>query len=339
MYRYYFIRADISSALAVAEHLLSLAKKVNDKQLLVEAHRAAGNSLAGRGDYTSARVQFDACSRVISSLPAAQGKHTILLSDSQSACDAVAALVLWNLGYPDQGFNKSRQSLTRARELKHPYNLAMALNFACVVHHLCGHIDEAKRCADESIALSKQYRFPFWLAGAMIFRGWITVSENDSKNGMRLMRDGFEMYESIGAEVFKPYYNALLADALQLQGEYQQAIDTLTMTENATSKNGEHWWDAAIHRKKGVLMFKNSNADIEGARRCFNKAIHVAKQQNARSLELSATTALAELDKMASGPATAYHDLCAILDSFKEGHNTKDYRRALSLRNELSTRG
>ncbi len=54
--------------------------------------------------------------------------------DPGVGCLSCAAWALWSLGYPDQARKRSHAALTLARELAHPFDLAVALDFAALVH-------------------------------------------------------------------------------------------------------------------------------------------------------------------------------------------------------------
>ncbi len=69
---------------------------------------------------------------------------------------------------------------------------------------------------------------------------------------------------------------------------------------------------------------------------CFRKAIEIARGQEARSLELRASTSLARLWQT-QGKAVQAHELLApIYDWFTEGFDTPDLKDAKALLDELA---
>ena len=69
---------------------------------------------------------------------------------------------------------------------------------------------------------------------------------------------------------------------------------------------------------------------------CFRKAIEVSQRQQAKSLELRASTSLARLWQQQGKPKQAHKLLSEIYTWFTEGFDTKDLQEAQALIEELS---
>jgi predicted ATPase len=72
------------------------------------------------------------------------------------------------------------------------------------------------------------------------------------------------------------------------------------------------------------------------AEECFLKAIEIARKQQAKSLELRATTSLARLWQQQGKKKDAHQMLSEIYHWFTEGFDTKDLQEAKALIEELS---
>ena len=72
------------------------------------------------------------------------------------------------------------------------------------------------------------------------------------------------------------------------------------------------------------------------AEKCFFKAIEIARQQQAKSLELRATTSLARLWQQQGKQHEARTMLAEIYGWFTEGFDTADLKDAQALLAELS---
>ena len=53
----------------------------------------------------------------------------------------------------------------------------------------------------------------------MILRGWALTAGNKVDEGIALMRQGLAGYQATGAGLMRPYYLALIAQALAMTGE------------------------------------------------------------------------------------------------------------------------
>ncbi len=96
------------------------------------------------------------------------------------------------------------------------------------------------------------------------------------------------------------------------------------------------YWDAELHRQKGVLLLSLSDGNSDEAEACFKQAIEIARGQSAKSFELRAATDLARLWQ-GEGKRTEARDLLApVHDWFTEGFDTTDLKDAKALLDDLA---
>jgi predicted ATPase len=139
-----------------------------------------------------------------------------------------------------------------------------------------------------------------------------------------------------------------LAEAYGKVGQVEEGLSALAEALAVTHKTGERYYEAELYRLKGQLTLQlqvlspksqveetlpASEADAEGY---FLKAIEVARQQQAKSLELRATTSLARLLQSQGKCDEARHMLAEIYGWFTEGFDTADLKDAKALLEELS---
>src|SRR5215831_13977769 len=126
---FHLVRAEFQTARELGEQLLSLAQRVQTPALLLLAHRVLGQTLAFLGEFSSAHVHLEREMTLYD-----LGQHRAFASlygqDQGVICRSWAALTLWSLGYPDQALQRSREALTLAQELVHPFSLAYAMCLA-----------------------------------------------------------------------------------------------------------------------------------------------------------------------------------------------------------------
>ena len=98
---------------------------------------------------------------------------------------------------------------------------------------------------------------------------------------------------------------------------------------------GERWWEAEIQRLGGELLLSQSGANAGDAEDCFERALHISRSQEAKSLELRAAMSLAR-SWQAQGKADQARDLLApVYAWFTEGFDTADLKRAKALLDRL----
>jgi len=116
-------------------------------------------------------------------------------------------------------------------------------------------------------------------------------------------------------------------------GNHDGALATLADALAWVEQSGERWWEAEIHRLKGVsLLSQEKFAESEAS---FERAIRIARRQQAKSLELRGAISLARL-RRDQGKRKQAHDLLApIYAWFTEGFDTPDLEEAKALLDEL----
>ena len=99
-------------------------------------------------------------------------------------CHAYLAWTLWPLGYPDQAAVAMQQTLTLAEGGSHPFSLATALFFAAWLYQYRREIQVVQAHAEAAIAIAAEQRFPQWLAGGIVLRGWVLVAQGQAMEGI-----------------------------------------------------------------------------------------------------------------------------------------------------------
>ena len=107
-------------------------------------------------------------------------------------------------------------------------------------------------------------------------------------------------------------------------------------------KIGERMWEAELYRLKGGLLLQSQAQSAKSpgeqeAEACFQKAIAIARQQQAKLLELRAMMSLSRLWQQQGKKAEAQQMLAEIYAWFTEGFDTKDLQEAKALLDELSS--
>ena len=106
--------------------------------------------------------------------------------------------------------------------------------------------------------------------------------------------------------------------------------EAMTLVE--TTK--ETWFEAEVHRIAGEIALKRPS-DAVKAEGNFDRALKVARQQQARSWELRAAISLARLWRDQGKVSEARELLAPVYGWFTEGFDTRDLKEAKALLEEL----
>ena len=201
LWNYYQVRAELQTAHALGEQLLTLAQQAQDPAMLVAAHRALGTILFNLGAPPSAHTHL--AQGIALYDPQQHRAHTFLYGeDAGVVCHSHAARALWYLGYPDQGLARSHEAVTLAQQVAHPFSLSFALSFAAMFHQFRREWRAAQERAEATIVLATEQGFPHWKA-MRFYRARLGagVPGTDPGRGCEQIRQGLMAYHAIGAEV------------------------------------------------------------------------------------------------------------------------------------------
>jgi predicted ATPase len=97
----------------------------------------------------------------------------------------------------------------------------------------------------------------------------------------------------------------------------------------------ERWREPEIQRIAGEIALLSSCADVEAAQAYFERALTLAREQQAKSWELRAATSLARLWRDQGKRIEARDLLAPIYGWFTEGFDTLDLKKATALLDAL----
>jgi class 3 adenylate cyclase/predicted ATPase len=311
---YHLVRAEYQTAYALGEQLLTLAQQRQDAAMLVTAHSALGSTLFWLGAVAAAHTH---------------------LTQGMALYD-VGALVLWSLGYPDQAFARSQETVTLAQQMARPHSLVFALRSAAVFHQLRREVHCTQERAEAAINLAKEHRFPQFRAVGSMLHGWALAHQGQAKEGIEQLAQVLTAWHATGAESSRPYFLALLAEAHGIMGQPETGLTLLTEALTLVDATGERWYESELYRLKGALLLQQSPDNHVEVESCFAQAMTITRSQQAKSFELRTATSLAHLWKQ-QGKRQEAHDLLApVYGWFTEGFDTADLIEAKALLDVLS---
>jgi adenylate cyclase len=248
----------------------------------------------------------------------------------------VAAIILWYLGYPDQALTKVNQGLALAQGLAHPHSLVFAEYMVSTMYQIRRDVRAARQGAEKVIALSAEHGFPDYLAFMTIQRGWAMVEQERHEEGIAQIQEGLATARARGAELIRPYFLCLLAEACSKTNRLDEGLGVLEEALAEVDVHENRMYEPEIYCLKGELLLKKHESNASEAQTCFQRAIEVARKQSAKSLELRATTSLARLLDQQGRHDEALALIAEIYNWFTEGFDTADLKEAKSLLEELS---
>jgi class 3 adenylate cyclase/predicted ATPase len=318
----------------LAAQFLALAKKQGATVPLMIGHRVMGSSLLFTGNIVEARAHYD---QAIALYDPAEHRPlaTRFAHDAGVTNLAFQSLALWLLGYPEAAHSDTDHALKDARELGQAATLMYALSITSFTHIHCGNYAAANAQADEVVVLADEKDALSWKGFGMMNQGWLLALSGQVSNAVPLITSGIAIFRSTGATHWQPFYLTQLARARAELGQFEEAWDCIGEAITAVETTKEKWCEAEIHRTAGKIALMSPDPDAAKAEAHFERALAVAREQQAKSWELRAAMSMARL-WCDQGKRQQAHDLLApVYGWFTEGFDTLDLKQAKSLLDEL----
>ena len=314
--RVYVARSDRAEALRIAEEDSRLVEQVRDPVLAILLHTQLGTIHTHCADYARARAH----QTQVQTLSTATEPELLIFSsgmDPLVLMYSLSNLGLWLAGWPDQSRRQQRNLVARGAQLRDIFSSVYATITAAFVALLQGDLDEARQFVDQGTHLATQYGSLMFIAMGRVVQGCIAVRDGDFETGIDILTKALPAYRATSAQSLLSVFLSFLAEGLSRCGKSEEALATITEALRLSETTLEACWEAELYRLKGALLLtqEGKNQKSKGksqksritnpqpltpsphseAEACFLKAIEIARNQGAKSLELRAVMSLVRL--------------------------------------------
>ena len=118
-------------------------------------------------------------------------------------------------------------------------------------------------------------------------------------------------------------------------GQFEDAWHRVGEANTAMDATKERWCDAEVHRVSGEIALLSPEPNAAKAEAYFERALAVARQQQAKSWELRSAMSMARLWRDQGKRDEARELLHPVYGWFTEGFDTLDLKEAKALLDEL----
>jgi predicted ATPase len=134
-----------------------------------------------------------------------------------------------------------------------------------------------------------------------------------------------------------PTFLTSVASAYAELGQFDDAWRCIREAMAIIETTKERWCEAEVNRIAGEIALMSPERDAAKAEGYFERALAVARQQQAKSWELRAAMSLARLWRDQCKVQQARELLAPVYDWFTEGFDTSDLKEAKVLLDEVAT--
>jgi len=318
----------------LAAEFLEFAEKQGTTPLLLEAHRWVGICLLYWGDFVESLPHFE---RTIELYDPAE--HRSLAArfgqDAEAHVLCYHSWGLWLLGYPKAALVDARRAVCGARGIGQAGTLMTVLALTVFPYVFCGDDAAALAQLDELAGLADEKGSLYWKAFAMWLQGWLLALAGKAPEAVHMLTSGIAAFRSTGAALFAPTQFSCLATAYAKAGQFDEARRSISDAMKAIETSKETWFEAEANRVAGEIALKSSEPDSANAEMYFERALAVARRQQAKSWELRAAMSMARLWRDQGRRNEARELLAPVYGWLTEGFDTRDLKEAKALLDKL----
>src|SRR5262249_35232662 len=151
---------------------------------------------------------------------------------------------------------RNQEAVTLAQQSTNPLSLAFILSLSAIFYSFCREVRCTQERAEAVISLTKEQGFPYWMAFGSLLRGWALAYQVRAQEGIEQLTQSLRAFRATGAELWRPYWLMLLAEAHGSQGEPEAGLTVLTEALTLVDKTGERCVEAELYRLKGELLLQ-----------------------------------------------------------------------------------
>jgi class 3 adenylate cyclase len=330
---HYASRKDNKQSRKWTEELTSLAQRLGDESLLLEAqHCHWGDELFGGNVPQILKTAEEGIRRY-------DAKRHAQLADAFGGHDpGVCALACQSVGlvlrgFPDQARRTGERTLELAASLSHPPSIGHGHKWAGCSLMIARDRDGCERIGAQCVALAEKFDLPVFRWNGRYWIGWAKAIGPTLSEGLALMEEAFPFV--VNEQLYK-LFGAALAEARFAAGHVTDALVLIDHALDTGEGPARGIYVPEIHRLRGVFL-QSLGSSAEEVERALRTALELAEEQGAFLLKLRAATSLARLWRDQGKVQQARELLAPVYGWFTEGFDTRDLKEAKVLLDELSS--
>jgi class 3 adenylate cyclase/predicted ATPase len=317
----------------LAAQFLALAEKQMANAPLVVGHRMMSISLASTGCIRESLSYFDRALALYD--PTEQRPLATRFGQDDRVCVlSYRSLSLWVLGYPGAALEDAHNALHDAREIGQAATLMFALYVTSLTHTFRGNYETAMAQLKELIAIADG-KSAIWTAGGLMNQGWLLGLQGRTLEAIQMLTQGITAWRSTGTTGYAPMHLVHSMRAYADVGQFDNAWRCFDEAIALIERSKERWYESEIHRIAGEVAWISSSSNAAKAEAFLQRALTIAREQQAKSWELRAALSMARLWHELGNQQQAHDLLAPVYGWFTEGFDTPDLKQAKTLLDRL----
>jgi len=345
LWSFHLVRGEHTKACGYADEMVRLAPRLNQDGMLVQADWASGCSRFFKGQLAEADASL---TRGIGRYDRQRDRLLAFQfgQDPCVSCLSFEAMTLWIRGFPDQADNKAKEAIALARDLEYPFTRTWCLTMIAMYYTMRREYAAANEIIQQGLELTKEYGFAFFEESLVAYRVIAAAAQGrvDELTTGGGVAGGFS---AAGYELAHTWARSAIAEAMGDLGQTGVGFGLLSEAREVMERNDERYVESEIDRIRGELKLKQvsgpSSNQVEvrageaEAEQSFLKAIEIARQRGAKSLELRAAISLSRMYLSRGRDTDALEILRPIHDWFTEGFDCLELKAARDILKDIDS--
>lgn len=329
LWNYYSVIGDFDTAIGLGDQLLEAAVAKEDALAHAAACRALGTSYHRIGKPHVAREHCE-CGITLYDYE----KHANLAATYGT--DVLANILfnlswcLWEIGEPNNAKHVMDQAKAQAERVQHPFTTTWYYVYASILHKFRQEPRATLELSKLGLRNAHEQQLAQLKGVGGVLHGWARSMLGDN-DGIQELRDGIDGWSSTGAQQMIPQWRCFLAESLLKIGDAEAGLIEIDHALENIERTGQKSYEAEAYRLKGELLLARSSCDEDAAKKAFESAITLAKEQEASSYILRAAVSLGRFFVKRGLPERAEKIVSPEYATFTEGFDTVDLVAARKL--------
>ena len=323
-------QGDFITGGAMLQDLVDMGQQSGDPLLTALGHWGMGWYNFFIGDYLSSKSHLEVMINIYD-----PSRHHYLAyvysQDPGATCQAILGFDQLALGFPDQAVKAGFAAIKLARQINHPYTLALTLAYVGLIFGFMGDIPNLLLFSEELLEVTQKYGFIYWSSAGLFSHGWAMSLSGQSELAIREISQAWEIVLSLKLKNLQEIFGLIMSEMLFQTGRADEGLKIINKTIDFVSQTGEFLVISELVRMRGEGLLALQPAQSVLAEAAFQESIRLAREKSALFFELKAALSLARL-WMGQGKNGQAHSLLANLYSqFTEGFDLPDLQEAHKL--------
>ena len=279
-----FQYSNINKSRELAEDALKIAEATNIRRQKVRAYQNLGGLYAISGDYSTA-LRYDNLALQISLENRDSANLTVDYNNVASD--------YYDLGEYDEAYFYFTQSYRIARATDDSLRMAIALHNVGRVFKELGQYDRALEHLNLSMEMSRRVRDDEGIPYSLDEIGDVLIRKGEYDSALNVLLRSLNTTRKQNVLVLEPKTLTKLATVYLHVGDYKSALAYYDTTYQIHEKTRNEFGIAEVELGRGLVYIKQGKYDL--TEQSVNRSLALAKQSNARTLEIRGYHTLSRL--------------------------------------------